>query len=468
VFSLSILALAASGLTVPCFVDGLSSRVECGSLTVPLHHDQPDGGSLEMAFYRLPAHSATPAPDPIVVIPGGPGQSGGSIVSMTAQLLDATNVDRDIIVIDPRGTGQSGKLACDVEDEDFVEDPAVIRADTIACRDALDTDLTAYGSEAVADDLELLRQALGAPQLNIWGGSWGTRAALVFARRYPESTRLMVLDSVAPTDWTIGASMGADAQQALQKVFEACAGESGCSEAFPTVPRRFNQLLNRLDARPHQDDLAHPLTGATREVEFNALRMASAVRGMLYSDAMIRVLPYTVIQAYEGRYAPLYAASESFNTGLDDIAFGMMLSVLCSEDIGALTADAVPAAETTSFLGEQIFQFWQTACSVWPKHAVADDFHEPVTSDIPSLLITGSWDPVTPPYTAYQAAETLSNSRVLEVQGAAHIASTRGCVPELTAEFIDTADPSALDAACVNDIKPKAFFIDATGPEIPE
>lgn len=461
--------MTAAGLTSPCFVDGLSSRVECGSLAVPVHHDAADGPTIDMAFVRLPARSATPAADPVVVIPGGPGQSGRSIVPIAARLLDAANVDRDVIVIDPRGTGRSGKLACPVEDEDFVADRERVIADTIACRDALDADLTAYGSEAVADDLERLRQHLGAPKLNLWGGSWGSRAALVYARRYPDVTRSLVLDSVAPTDWIIGASMGADADRALQRVFEACAAESGCAQAFPTVPRRFNQLLNRLDARPHTDDLAHPLTGATRAVSFNALRMSSAVRGMLYSDAMIRVLPYTVMQAYEGRYAPLYAASEAFNSGtLDDLAFGMMLSVLCSEDIGTLPSDGVGSEESTSFLGDQIFQFWQAACSVWPRHAVAEDFHDPVTSDIPSLLITGSWDPVTPPYTAHQAARTLSHARVLEVQGAAHIASSRGCIPRLTAEFIDSADTASLDTGCVDQIQPKAFFIDATGPEISE
>lgn len=467
--SLSILTLAAAGLTSPCFVEGLSSRVECGSLTVPLHHDQPDGETLDVAFVRLPAHSATPEPDPVVVIPGGPGQSGRSITAMAARLLGDANVDRDIIVIDPRGTGHSGKLACPFEDEDFSEDREQIIAETIACRDRLETDLTAYGSEAVADDLDQLRQAIGAPQLNLWGGSWGTRAALVYARRYPEATRTLTLDSVAPTDWTIGAHMGADAQQALGHVFDACAQESGCSEAFPALPRRFDTLMNRLDARPFADDLAHPLTGATREVTFNALRAGSALRGMLYSDAMIRVLPYTVIQAFEGRFAPIYAAAEAFNSGtLDDMAFGMMLSVLCSEDIGRLSADDISGAEQTSFMGDQVFRFWLAACSVWPKHAVADDFHEPVSSDIPSLLITGQWDPVTPPYTAYQAADTLSNSRVLEIAGAAHIASSRGCVTQLTTQFIDTADPQALDTACVADIEPKAFFIDATGPELSE
>ena len=190
---------------------------------------------------------------------------------------------------------------------------------------------------------------------------------------------------------------------------------------------------------------------------------------MLYSDTMIRVLPYTIIQAFEGRFAPLHAAAEAFNNGaLDDIAFGMMLSVLCSEDIGRLDADAISDAEQTSFLGDQVFRFWLTACSVWPKHPVAEDFHAPVTSDIPSLLIAGQWDPVTPPYTARQAANHLSNSRVLEVAGAAHIASSRGCIAQLTATFIDSADPQGLDTGCVADIQPKAFFIDATGPELSE
>ena len=465
----SILALAATGLTSPCFVDGLGSRVECGELSVPLHHAEPDGEQLPLAFVRLPAQSATPAPDPIVVIPGGPGQSGRSIAAMAGGLLRDANLARDIVIIDPSGTGSSNKLACPFEDDDFADDRERIVAETVACRDQLDTDLTAYGSEAVADDLDRLRQALAAPTLNLWGGSWGTRAALVYARRYPAHTRTLTLDSVAPTDWTIGAHMGADAQQALTRVFQACADETGCSEAFPALPRRFDTLMNRLDARPFAADLAHPLTGATREESFNALRAGSAIRGMLYSDAMIRVLPYTIIQAFEGRYAPLHAAAEAFNSGmLDDIAFGMMLSVLCSEDIGRLEAADISAAERTSFMGDQVFNFWMTACSVWPRHAVAPDFHEPVTSDIPSLLIAGQWDPVTPPYTAHQAARTLSNSRVLEVAGAAHIASRRGCIAELTSRFIDTADPQSLDTRCVADIQPKAFFIDATGPELSE
>ena len=126
----SILALAATGLTSPCFVDGLGSRVECGELSVPLHHAEPDGEQLPLAFVRLPAQSATPAPDPIVVIPGGPGQSGRSIAAMAGGLLRDANVDRDIVIIDPRGTGSSNKLACPFEDDDFADDRERIVAET--------------------------------------------------------------------------------------------------------------------------------------------------------------------------------------------------------------------------------------------------------------------------------------------------------------------------------------------------
>lgn len=473
--TLALTAGLAAGLSnglslTPCHVDDIARRVECGRLTVPTHHDAPDGPTLEMAFIRLPAESATPAADPVIVLPGGPGQSGGAIVGIASALLARVGNTRDILVIDPRGTGESGKLACPVDPQDVVISDAAIRRQVNACyeRLAADHDLTAYSSMAVADDVDALRAALGYETVNLWGGSWGTRTALVYARRHGEHLRAMVLDSVAPTDWAIGASMASDAQIALDRIVAACGDQPACANAFPTLGRRFEEMLNALDADTPDARVSHPLTGRPERVDINSLMLGSTVRGMLYSDTLIRILPYTVWSAWEGNYQPLYTAS--YMTGeqaLDDIAFGMMLSVLCSEDIGINATNADSGAEAAAFLGTQMTDFWSTACADWPRHDLPADFHTPVTSDVPTLLIAGTWDPVTPPATAHQAAETLSRSRVIVVPAAGHIAGLRGCLPKLAATFIDTADPSAPDAGCVDDIAAKPFFVDALGPGAP-
>ena len=188
------------------------------------------------------------------------------------------------------------------------------------------------------------------------------------------------------------------------------------------------------------------------------------MRGVLYNAALTRLLPWMIAQADAGNVLPLHAASQEFAGDLSEsISMGMMLSVLCREDISQLD-DTAPAVERNSFAGTAIRDYWRAACTEWPVEAAQADFHTPLVSNTPTLLLSGVWDPVTPPRNGDQLDQTLTNSRHIVVQGTAHIAGYRGCMPRLISQFYTDLQPDALDTACLDVLQTPVFMTTGLAP----
>jgi pimeloyl-ACP methyl ester carboxylesterase len=312
-----------------------------------------------------------------------------------------------------------------------------------------------YTTEQAILDFEAVRVALGSPLLNLVGGSYGTRAALSWMRMFPDSLRSVVLDSVAPPQITLFLYFGQDAEASWKQLAADCEKQPACHQTFPDPTEELQQLLASL---PKASSTPDPTTGELLEGEWTRLKVLSAVRAALYSPELSALLPLAIRQANQGDFAPLSAMLLGFSSSVK-IADGLLLSVVCTEDLPRITE-----APSSLLFGNDALSFMQQTCTLWPKGLPARDHAAPVVSSIPTLLLSGLGDPVTPPRQAQEAAATLSHSKVLVAPGAAHIVMGRGCSASLLKNFINAASVEGLKESCVEDIERPPFFVDRLGP----
>jgi pimeloyl-ACP methyl ester carboxylesterase len=440
---------------------------ECAALAVPENPADPAGRAIELRVVVLPAVSRDAAPDPLVLLAGGPGQAASEAFVPVLPFLDPVNQQRDIVLVDQRGTGGSNPLACPLEAEGLddaassPDDPAV-QAWWRDCLAQLDADPALYTTEIAARDLDAVRAALGYEQLNLLGVSYGTRAALTYLRLFPDRVRSLVLDGVVPPEMAVGAAMARDGQRALDLTFDACAGDPACAEAFPELRAEFDTLLAGLADQPATVQLDDPFTGEPAEVTLTRELAAATIFQLSYAPETAALIPLLVHSGAAGDLRPLAAQSLLTTRQLaDQIAVGMRSSVICAEDEPRYTA----AAPAEGYLGDLLSRSLASACAVWPRGEVSPEFNAPVSSPAPALLLSGERDPVTPPAYGDAVAASLPNSLHIVAAGQGHNIFFRGCVPALVAEFLEAGSPAALDTSCVERLGPSPFFTSFTGPQ---
>ncbi len=461
----STLAPAAPTLTLTdCVLSSPSSASQvdarCGTLTVPEDRAQPDGRQITLRVAVVPAVSRSPEPDPVFLLAGGPGQAATEAFSDLISAFEQINQDRDLVLVDQRGTGQSNPLRClDPEDETVMDEAQLIAA-LKACPARLDADLRLYTTEIAMQDLDAVRAALGYARINLYGASYGTRAAQTYWRLYPDRVRAVVLDSVVDPAFRLLLDASLDGQRALELTLARCEADAACQAAYPDVRAELAAVLERLDAQPVDLAIANPLTGAPLAFTLTRDILTSVIFNALYAPEFVALLPLTIHTAYtDGNYAPLVAQAVSLDAGLYD---GMFYAVACAEDAPLITAAAAAAAAGPVF-GDRT-RTLREVCAAWPQGAVSADFRAPIVSDTPALLLSGEADPITPPKYADVVARSLPNSLHLVAPGMGHGLLIRGCVDRLVKDFIAQGALTGLDTTCVQAIQPPPFFVSFTGP----
>lgn len=455
-------------------------EVDCGYLTVLEDRSRPDGPTLRLhvAIFRSP--SDDPEPDPIVYLAGGPGENALEAAALLFNQRFAPFIeDRDLIMIDQRGTGLSEpaldcpevtELGLDLLDDDIPPDEALELglAAIEACRVRLEdegTDLAAYTSAANAADLEELRLALGHNAWNVYGISYGTRLAQTLMRDYPTGIRSVVLDSVYPLQLDLYATTPANAWRAYQVLFDACAADESCNAAFPNLEEVLLATAAELNDNPVTVELTNPLTGESYEALLNGDGLVGFIFQALYSAELIPLLPEIIYDASQGDFTTLTQIQGAFLANADFMSLGMQLAVQCAEEVPfsdpevvAAAAAAVPELEDlfagSPNLGVGLF----TVCEAWNPTADPDPAeNEAVVSDIPTLILAGEYDPITPPAWGQLVAEYLDNSFYFEFPGIGHGVSISGeCPAQVMLAFI--ADPvTAPDASCIAEMAGPAF-----------
>ncbi|MDJ0814358.1 MAG: alpha/beta fold hydrolase [Woeseiaceae bacterium] len=444
-------------------------KARCGTFERPLDPASPGGEMLELRVAVVPALDLTPEPDPLVPLAGGPGGSAIQFYSAYAGAFEPVRRTRDILLIDQRGTGDSAHMDCPIDDDivegQYTEEETI--AFTQSCLDQLPHDPRFFTTSVAVADLEALREALGYPALNLLGTSYGSRVAQHFARRYPDSTRTVVIDGVVPPQLPLGPGIALEAQRAIDEIFARCAEDVACNERFPEIDLDFAALRAELENEPVMVSLLDPATGRPTEIVFGRNELAGAVRLLAYQPQSIAILPLMIHEAANGNLVPLAAQFQMTMTSLADaLALGMHNSVMCTEDLPFLDRDAIDfdALEKT-YIGAMQLEALDTICSVWPRGPIDDDFNEPLATNIPVLLLSGTADPITPPSYAEMALVEMTNHTHIANERQGHGQVAAGCMPDVIASFVASADPAALDASCMERAFIMPFFVDFSGPQ---
>jgi pimeloyl-ACP methyl ester carboxylesterase len=443
-----------------CHLPGAEETLRCLSIPVPLDYAAPAAAGLKLHVTVAPAFREPARPDPLFVLAGGPGQAGSDVLPLLSAAFKRVRATRDIVFIDQRGTGLSGKLDCETPPNEEMLSDAEIEAGLRRCIGSKPAPFAAYTTAAAARDIEQVRRALGYGKINVWGGSYGTRLGQAYARAFPDSVRSLVLDGVAAPEQVIPAG-GRDGQAALDKLFAQCRADTACNKAYPKLRAEFDALAARAEAGLKLS-IADPRTAQQVTFTMTGPRFLGTVHNILYSPADARRLPFLLHSAYQGRWEPFIARHNIAGDFASDASSATLLylSVVCAEDVPRMTPALLKddAALLTRPLADRI----PGLCKLMSVPAVP--YAEPSTIQAPALLLSGALDPVTPPRRAESAARHMRNAQQLVVANAGHGVSQLGCAPRLLREFLDRP-ASPLDAKCLSEIPAPTFQLGSAGPQ---
>jgi pimeloyl-ACP methyl ester carboxylesterase len=445
----------------PCRVPGLDEEVRCATYAVWEDREGKKGRKIGLNVVILPAVRKERVADPIFFFGGGPGEGIASIAPGLNH-EEPLRQKRDIVLIDQRGTGRSNPLECDLYGEPLDYRKAAGDVFPVEeakkCRARLEkvADLRFYTTPLAADDFNQVRAWLGYDKINLWGGSYGTRMAQVYLHRHTETVRSVVLVAVAPLTEYLPLHHAYAGKRAVEALLAECKADAACNAAFPNVRRELDAVLERAE-KGEPVTVTDTRTGEKVQVRPSRGLVAEGIRFLMYGQGG-GSLPLQIHRAYEGDLSPLVQMSIERRLAIDDIlAMGLLFSVTCAEDLPYITDEVMKRETAGTLLGDYRIAAQKAVCQVWPRGSVPADVHEPVRSDVPVLLISGEWDPVTPPEFAESVAKNLPNSLHVVVPKGSHGGAGK-CTDDMIQQFYDRASVQGLDTSCVKE-SPKPVFM---------
>jgi pimeloyl-ACP methyl ester carboxylesterase len=464
-FSVSNLVSASELNLETCFVPGIKSKALCGTLDMAENPalDISADNTISLNVVVLPKVKEQSKELPVMFLAGGPGQAATELANGLNRAMSDIRQEHDIILVDQRGTGKSNGLLC--ESEEYVD---VLELDS----DKLDLEkevkdclagfsnyhLPSYNTYQSIEDFEAVRHALGHKKIHIFGGSYGTRAGFAYLKNHPESIQTAILDSNAPMELVVGL-FGKTSERAFDFLVEDCKAHQYCNESFPNLKQDYLNLLIQLE-KPITQSIYHPITGLKVEVILTKSKVTESLRGTLYALSTRQLLPYVVHASAKGDYRPL-AAMISQNTGSEhspgSLYTGLTMNIICNEDMPRAVESDFKQDADNYFNGELGFTNFTDVCKYWPKWQAPEDFAEPVTVDVPVLLFSGKYDPVTPPAYGDMADKNLPNSKHVVIKDGSHVASLSMCM-DAVKEFMQSATFDGVDFSCADKSVPSLFF----------
>ncbi|MBZ5538223.1 MAG: alpha/beta hydrolase [Acidobacteriia bacterium] len=445
----------------PCHTTDGNTEGLCGKYEVYENRRSPGGRKIALNIMVLPALSDKPAGDPWFALAGGPGQSAVEAFPL-AGFTTKVRQQRDVVLVDQRGTGASNPLPCELRDPKDAQEvigEAISVEKVRACRTELEkkADLTQYTTSIAAEDLDDVRQAMGYDKINLFGGSYGTRAALVYLRRHGDHVRTLTLEGVAPPQYRIPLAFSRTTQNSIDQLIGRCGADVACHKDFPDLQKEFQALVNQLEKSPAHFEVNNP-AGGTQAVTLSRGMFIAALRPLLYIPELVSEFPYIIHRANQGDWSIYSAGVLAVRNAIDkQVDRGMSLSVICAEDIPGLTKETIRRETTGTYLGDFQVRLYQKACSEWVHGDIPRDFYAPIRSAVPALLISGALDPATPPEASAQAAHDLSNSRVVIVKDGTH-GTGSPCIDTLISQFVAQGSAAGLDASCADQIHLSPFL----------
>ena len=461
-------------------LSGETTAAWCAPFTRPENPADATGRQIHLRLALIRGSAAQPAADLVVFITGGPGESAIDDWPAVAPALKSVLEHRDVVLLDQRGTGGSHPLACPkaahaaelaskqrATSQTPRQTPAQRQArqagEIQACLAEIEqtADPRYFTTTDAVDDLIALRHALGDPQFDLVGVSYGTRVAQQYAMRDPTGVRSIVLDGVLPNSAVVGEDIALNLQDALKADLGLCDAEPACVKAFGDPYNDLKELRTRIEQHPPVVSYRDPATDEWRTRTLNENILAGVVRLFTYSPLTAALLPLSLHEALTGDYGPLMAQSRLIAGQLGrSIDTHMQLAVVCTEDVPFLKPD--PDANGTLLLAGFTHDL-QQQCLGWPRGRMPADFHRPLHTDIPTLILEGQYDPITPPRYGREVLANLGDARLLIARGQGHYVMDAGCMPRLVDKFITDLQPKSLNARCLNALGPTPPFVNFNG-----
>ena len=464
-------ALLAAQVTLalsPCKLQGVSGEAKCGSESVREDREQRGSRvrSLGLSVIVLSALEPDKLPDPFFMLAGGPGDAPSFNASFFSRVFGEIRRKRDIVLVDLRGTGKSSPLLCPElaqPGSDGVFDANLLSVAAVrACRARLEktTDLRQYTTEIAVDDLEEVRQALGYGPINLYGTSYGTVVAQVYMRRYPSSLRAVSMKGIVPPSMAAPESHAPAGESAWRSLVDRCRKDAVCKEAYPLVDVEFRELLKRLEKNPVMTLPASEQRPAAKIVVSRGL-FAEAFRNVLYTPEGLAQAPKLIHQLVNGDDRGITETALSGRTilGGERLAAGFFLSVTCTESEPYVSKDADAKAAAT-FGGTYRLDQRRAACKEWTRGSVSSAHRQPTESAIPTLLLSGEFDPVTPPSGADEVVRNLSKGRHIVIRNNGHpIGNAEKCIAAMIGQFLDRGSADSIDPRCAADNPAPPFVV---------
>lgn len=435
----------------PCHLDDLAEEVRCAVLEVFEDRDTAAGRRIPIHVTVLPALVRDPAPDPFVVLAGGPGQGARAYAPLVPRFFQRIRRLRDVVLVDLRGTGDSAPLTCatfpgTIAFLTIFEAP---EASARRCLAGLDADPRFYTHREALADLQDVLRGLGYERVNLWGGSWGTRSALIFAAAHPDLVRTAVLDGAVAATVDFPWSHPRDAQRALDRLFDDCARDAACHTAFPHARDTVRGWLAGLDRKPFVGTIHHPRSAARVEVRVDRPSANEAIRAALYSPLEASRLVMAIDRAAAGDLSPLVAMAErAANWSIDTMALGQTMSILCSEDVGRHPAPTAP--DETLFGHRRHRQLARAVRSLAERPGARHHRRDRrARTGADSVWRARSGDPACP---WRSDASPFSGQSPHCGPWWRHNVSFSGCLPRLIAEFVEQGSWQVLDPSCAKAI----------------
>ncbi len=445
----------------PCGADA----AVCGHLSVPEDRSDPAGRQIDLYVKLVPAVASDPQPDPVFFLAGGPGGAATQSWLSAPGLFPIVHWDRDIVLVDQRGTGDSNLLLWpeppDLSGLSRHEMSVTLAAWLKKALAGLDADPRFYASRQAADDLDDVRAALGYDRIDIYGASYGATLAQYYLRQHESHVRSVVLDGGTLLDVPIFERLPRSSQEALDSVLERCVADTACHATFPDPAGDLETAMARLATHPVRTDLFDQWT--EEPIVVDAAALAAQIHYLLVISDSAEV-PLVLHQAATGRIEPIAQrirdASEDPSTSSK--ATVMYWSIVCAEGWARFDPGRTAGLGAGSYLLSDELDAARTeglACRLMPEASMQPGDAEPVRSDVPVLLLNGVEDPQDPPSNVADAEAELPSSLSIAVPALGHTVGHIGCLPSIVSAFFETGSVVGLDTSCVDRMTPTPFAI---------
>jgi len=438
----------------------------CGTVTVYENPQTQEGRMIDLNVVVIPALRGNVSKEPIFWFDGGPGIAATKGAPFYADGRNLYRREHDVVLIDIRGTGKSNPLNCtnlQVKDgllKHFMEmfPPEAVQE----CYESLSeiADLSQYTTTNIAYDVEAVRQYLEYDKINLYGLSYGSRVAQVYMRMFPEAVHSSVLWSPLSLEHKVPIYHAQFAQQSIERLFLDCTRDEICNSAYPTFRQEFLTLQRLGEEGPFQFTRQNE-DGEEETVTIPWHAFKTKIRELMNVPLGLRQIPYVVNQAYQGNFQPfisLFPAEATYN---DYLALGLYLSIACTEDDPFIDPEYAGYLSANTFMGNYRVDQQNQACEQWVQGTVPDDFSKPLVSDIPTLVISGHFDPITPPELSEEIVKTLSQGFLITIPTMSHTfegLSNDDCFDKMVLQFMDRPSRRP-NTDCIDLMVPVAYRI---------